>query len=87
MWRPMERTADGVLRVVRYYRDHPLRLWLEHGVQVCVNTDNTLLSDVSASEELARVRRIPGMTDTLLEQVIATGHSAAFKARTTLDRA
>ena len=32
------------------------------GVKVCVCPDNTLLSGVSASEEVARAASIPGMT-------------------------
>ena len=57
---------------------HPLPLWLERGVRACVNTDNTLLSAVSASEEHRRARAIPGMTDALLAQAIACGHEARF---------
>ncbi len=58
--------------------DHPLPRWLELGVRACICTDNTLLSDVDATEEHARARSIPGMTDALLERAIAHGHAAAF---------
>lgn len=57
---------------------HPLPLWLAMGIRACVNTDNTLLSAVTAHEEYARARRIPGMTDALLEEAIRHGHAAAF---------
>lgn len=57
---------------------HPLPLWLATGIRACINTDNTLLSAVTAHEEHARARRIPGMTDELLERAIACGHAAAF---------
>lgn len=57
---------------------HPLPRWLEAGLKVCVNTDNTLLSAVTASEELARVGRIPGMGPEQLAAVVAHGHAASF---------
>jgi hypothetical protein len=43
-----------------------------------VNTDNTLLSGVSAREEHARARGIPGMDDARIARAIATGHEACF---------
>ena len=52
---------------------HPLKQWLEQGIQVCVNTDNTLFSDVTASEELARVAKIPGVRSRDLELLCAMG--------------
>ncbi len=58
---------------------HPLPLWLARGIPACVNTDNTLLSRVSSSEEHARARSIPGMTEALLERAIAVGHAARFR--------
>jgi hypothetical protein len=48
-------------------------------VRACVCTDNTLLSDVTSSEEHARARRLPGMTDALLAAAVANGHAAAFR--------
>lgn len=60
---------------------HPLPLWLAMGVRACINTDNTLLSAVTAHEEYARARRIPGMTDALIEQARVYGHEAAFRRR------
>jgi len=60
-------------------RDHPMARWLDHGVRVCVNTDNTLLSDITASRELANVRRIAGMTAAGVAAIVQTGHDAAFR--------
>lgn len=59
--------------------EHPLPQWLDRGVRACVCSDNTLLSGVSAREELDRVRRIPGMDDDKLGLVIRYGHEAAFR--------
>ena len=72
---PTSNVHTGVIAAVE---DHPLRAWLELGVKVCVNTDHTLLSDVTSSEEHARVARIPGLTDAHLDALRAHGHAAAF---------
>lgn len=58
---------------------HPLARWLERGVRVCVNTDNTLLSETTAPREHAQALKIRGMTPALLELAIRTGHEAAFR--------
>lgn len=58
--------------------DHPLPRWLALGVRACINPDNTLLSDVSASAEHRRAGAIPGMTAEMLADAIAYGHAAAF---------
>jgi adenosine deaminase len=58
---------------------HPLPRWLERGIRACINTDNTLLSDIDAPEEHRRARAIPGMTQQLMARAIATGHATAFR--------
>jgi adenosine deaminase len=58
---------------------HPLPRWLSAGVRACVNTDNTLLSAVTTSEEYGRALAIPGMDLEKLRQVAAHGHEAAFR--------
>ncbi len=71
-------TSNWQVGVIPSVEAHPLPRWLELGVRACVNCDNTLLSDVVESEELRRVRAIPGMTDERLAQAVANGHAAAF---------
>jgi adenosine deaminase len=58
--------------------DHPLPRWLDCGVRCCINTDNTLFSDISSSEEHAHAAQIPGMTAEHLARAEANGHRAAF---------
>ena len=72
---PRETRSPGVIDAVTA---HPLRRWLDAGVQVCVCTDNTLLSDVTASEELRRVSEIDGMTFAHLDALVQYGHDGAF---------
>jgi adenosine deaminase len=57
---------------------HPLPRWLELGVKATICADNTLLSDVSTSQEFERAARIPGMTPELLERARKHGHAALF---------
>ncbi|MFO0747263.1 MAG: adenosine deaminase family protein [Myxococcota bacterium] len=57
---------------------HPLPRWLRLGVRATVAPDNTLLSAVDATEEHRRARSIPGMSDALMQRVIANGHAARF---------
>ena len=61
--------------------EHPLARWLDRGVKVCLNTDNTLLSATDPSREHRLALTIPGMDRARLDQVIATGHAAAFRRR------
>lgn len=60
---------------------HPLPRWLDLGVRACINSDNTLLSATTATEEHARAKRIPGMDDVKLARAIANGHEGAFRKR------
>ena len=72
-------TSNHQVGAIPSVEDHPIARWLELGVRACVNCDNTLLSQVDAREELARVARIPGMTDGLLRAAIRHGHEGAFE--------
>ncbi len=72
---PTSNVHTGVIASVP---EHPLPQWLALGIRACVNTDNTLFSDVTASEELRRVAAIPGMGPEACERVIAYGHAARF---------
>jgi adenosine deaminase len=73
---PTSNVHTGIIGSVA---EHPLPRWLERGIAVCINADNTLLSSVTASQEHDRARAIEGMSDALLEQAIACGHAAAFR--------
>lgn len=72
-------TSNVHTGVVSRMEDHPLPRWLDLGVQVCVCTDNTLLSAVDAPAELARVASIPGMTPEKVRRAVQNGHRAAFR--------
>ncbi len=72
-------TSNHQVGVIPSVEEHPLSQWLDRGVKVCVNCDNTLLSDVTSSEELRRVSAIPGMTADKLQRLLDCGREAAFQ--------
>ena len=59
--------------------DHPIQRWLELGINVCVCTDNTLLSNVDLPGEYRRVMAEAGVDRAGVEACIAAGHAAAFR--------
>ncbi|MEM7160086.1 MAG: hypothetical protein AAF799_45030 [Myxococcota bacterium] len=59
--------------------EHPIATWLEQGMRVCINTDNTLMSHIDAPTEYARVAEVPGMSEARVEQALQHGHRAAFR--------
>ncbi|MCA9654774.1 MAG: hypothetical protein H6712_30560 [Myxococcales bacterium] len=65
--------------IIERIEDHPIARWLEQGLRVCINTDNTLMSRIDAEQEHARVARIPGMSEARLREAIEAGHRAAFR--------
>ncbi len=72
-------TSNWQVGVIDSVEAHPMAQWLRQGVRVCVNTDNTLMSDVTASEEHARAGHIEGMTPDLLAAAVQFGREAAFR--------
>ncbi len=59
--------------------DHPLPRWLDRGLRACLCADNTLLSQTDAVLEHRRAAALPGMTAAKLDEVVRTGHRAAFR--------
>lgn len=72
---PTSNVHTGVLGDVA---EHPIGTWLKMGIKACICTDNTLLSAISASEELERVKEAPGMDMSRLRQAVEYGHAARF---------
>lgn len=71
-------TSNVHTGVVASVEAHPLVKWLDRGVRVCVNADNTFLSGVTARDEYEHVRRIEGMDDAKWRRLVETGHQGAF---------
>jgi len=71
-------TSNVHVGAIASVADHPLPRWLDLGVRACINTDNTLFSEVDAPTEYARARAIPGMDDEKVARCVAFGRAAAF---------
>ena len=74
-------TSNMHVGVIDSVEAHPLNKWLDAGIRVCVNTDNTLLSAVTSREEHLRVLKIPGINWHKLHSLIGHGHAALFNPR------
>ena len=70
-------TSNWHTGVISRVEDHPIDAWLRAGIPVCLNADNTLLS--STSSLLEHQKMAGKLSNASLEQVIANGHSAAFR--------
>jgi adenosine deaminase len=57
---------------------HPLRLYLNLGARVTINTDNRLITDTTVSKELWLAHSQIGLTLTDIKQVILNGFKSAF---------
>lgn len=71
-------TSNLQCGVISSYEEHPIASWLDLGVKVCLNTDNTFFSQVSSSEEHQRALSIKGMDAEKLDKAIAFGLEAGF---------
>ena len=71
-------TSNWQVGVIPSIEAHPLPLWLAQDLRVCINTDNTLLSDTDAAKETDRVRTIPGIGQAQIDRLHAHGHAARF---------
>lgn len=73
---PSSNVHTGVIPAISA---HPLKRWLELGISVCINTDNTLFSQVDAPTELDLSRSISGITEDDIKTLVICGHSGRFQ--------
>lgn len=71
-------TSNVQTRVVTDLPSHPLRIYLEAGVPVTVNTDNRLFSRTTVSDELHRVHEEVGVSESKLREIVLNGFRYAF---------
>jgi adenosine deaminase len=71
-------TSNVHTGVISETLEHPVGLWLERGIQVAICTDNTLFSDVSLPQELARVERIAGVGESGVATLVKMSRAAIF---------
>jgi len=63
---------------VRNFATHPIRLYLNLGARVTVNTDNRLITDTTMSKELYLLHTELGFTVADIKRVITNGFKSAF---------
>ena len=73
---PTSNVHTGIIDSVA---DHPLAAWLDEGLRVCINTDNTLFSQTDPVEERRRCLEIRGMTAARVRETDAVARDAAFR--------
>lgn len=71
-------TSNVHVGAIARVADHPLPRWLDRGVRATVCTDNTLLSNVTLSSELALAAALPGMTTAHVAALDRDGRAARF---------
>jgi len=72
-------TSNVQTGVVASMAAHPLRQWLEAGLDVCVCVDNTLFSRTTAPEEFERVCTAQDLSRKQIDRLMTCGHQAAFE--------
>lgn len=60
------------------YADHPIRILVEAGVAVTINTDNRLFSRTTMTDELWRVHQHSGVSADALRTIVLNGFRHAF---------
>jgi len=64
---------------VKDLRDHPLKLYLDLGLRVTVNTDNRLITDTSVSRELWLVHSEMGVPFSDVKALVLSGFKSSFQ--------
>lgn len=73
---PTSNVHTGIIDSVA---DHPVATWLDEGLRVCINTDNTLFSRTDPAEERRRCLAIPGMTEARIRETDEVARAAVFR--------
>jgi adenosine deaminase len=71
-------TSNVQTRVASSYAAHPFREYFDRGLNVVLNTDNRLMSDVTLTDEYAHAARDLGFTFDELSRVALNGFESAF---------
>ena len=72
-------TSNVHTGIIDRVADHPMATWIDRGLLVSINTDNTLFSRTDARAERERCLAIEGMTEARIRDADAVGRRAAFE--------
>ena len=73
-------TSNVQTKVARSYTEHPLRHYFDEGLEVCLCTDNRLMSGVTLTREYEHARDSLGFTWNELVTIARTGFESAYAA-------
>ena len=73
-------TSNVQTKVVRSYREHPLRHYFDEGLEVCLCTDNRLMSGVTLTREYEHARDSLGFSWEELLTIARTAFQSAYAA-------
>ncbi|EFC48763.1 predicted protein [Naegleria gruberi] len=71
-------TSNYQTKAVNSYKEHPLPLYFKFGIPVCICTDNTLMSNITLSEELFRIQNLFNFTNDEIIKMIRNGFEYSF---------
>ncbi|MGI8545877.1 MAG: adenosine deaminase [Gemmatimonadaceae bacterium] len=71
-------TSNVQTHAVESFAEHPVKRYLDYGVNVTLNTDNRLISGITLTSEFARLIRDLGFTTDDLARCVMNGCNAAF---------
>ncbi|HXW52580.1 MAG TPA: adenosine deaminase [Myxococcota bacterium] len=63
---------------VKSLSEHPIKIFLDHGVRVSINTDNRLCSDTTITEEIMAVMENLDITMDQIRKLLINGFKSAF---------
>ena len=66
-------SSNVMLGYVKDYRDHPIRILVENGIQVTINTDDLLIFDSSIENEYLQLYRAGTLSAKQLDGIRRTG--------------
>lgn len=71
-------TSNVQTRTVKSLKEHPFKHYLDLGVRVTLNTDNTTVSNTNISKEYASAVRTFGLSPYQVKRIIVSGFKSAF---------
>jgi adenosine deaminase len=71
-------TSNVQTRTVRSLKEHPFHQYLDAGLRVTLNTDNTTVSNTTISKEYVRAVRTFGLSPYQVKRIVVSGFKSAF---------
>ena len=79
---PTSNTQTNVENINKDLSDYPLKQYLEHGIKVCINTDNQMISQCTISSEIELLVKKLKLEPVEVLMVLDFGFEGAFLKET-----